>query len=271
MPPPSSHGDGPAGRLARAGKLRYAPICVPIRLPRGTGTATLALGAGVQARFGTRRVRSLTWPGGSSRLVANHVRSRTAAGGHRAHGSRRTGDLHWMLAAAFLLPGAVLAQQPATMPRSGDQVRITAPSQNLVRQRGLVVAGRDDTLVVRLPDGGARAESGRILSVPVALITDLDVSLGRKSHLLHGLLMGLAVGGIVGASAGGQADCSGYDQGMCIAGGGVTGACAGGLLGSAVGAVIRTERWTEIRLEGEPRGMRDGFAWRVGVRLALPL
>ena len=175
-----------------------------------------------------------------------------------------------IVAAGLLLPTVLTAQRQPIALQPGDQVRITAPSQNLTRQRGTLLEKRADTLVVGLAVGGALTEPRSRLLVPFGAITQLDVSVGRKGHLPQGLLLGSVGGGSIGALAGTQVDCSGYEQGLCMAYLGAIGAGVGAILGGVIGAAIRTERWTEVRIDRARLSIGAVSEYRLGLGLAFP-
>ena len=171
-------------------------------------------------------------------------------------------------------------QQPPFKP--GDRVRITAPG-GFPTGTVTFVAVSTDTLVVRL--------GTNTWSVPIAAVTRLEVSRGRKSF---GTRRGAIIGGLVGAASGaiiGAAsyeepkpcvpesffDCVDFDvfQGgtrtaaSAALTGAVLGAVAGAAIGGLLGSVIKTERWEGValyRLRVSVVPQRDGrFTFRLSV------
>jgi hypothetical protein len=136
---------------------------------------------------------------------------------------------------------AVASQEPAVI-NPGDRVRVTAPSVLGGPFAGTVLTRDPDSLVVQ---GGT--ETRRL---PLASITRLDLSRGRKSHTL----LGAGVGFLVGAGVGGAlfaSDPYSCDEvhSACIVLGAVALGAAGALVGAVTGALVRTERWAEVPLE----------------------
>ena len=177
-----------------------------------------------------------------------------------------------------------LASGTAQVPiRPGARVRVTgqfcqpfysncvggSPQQYV----GTFVAWKFDTLVVQ--------SNGDTLSVPVNLVTRLDVSRGWKRHtgegFGYGLVLGLVAGGFVGAKTyepPPPPPCE--DFALCIdvlpdlglvppfIGAGI-GAGIGAVAGALVGFAIKTEQWEEAPLDrlrmslGPQRDGRFGF------------
>ena len=151
--------------------------------------------------------------------------------------------------AAPLLPVAVRAQSaaPATI---GERVRIATPSQRgNFRYVGRVVAVSHDSISVQAEDG--------VRPVAIADITTLEVSGGRVTHGLQGMLYGSAIGvgagAIIGAATYHKPKCD-YptlfgcsNDGLGRGADALVGAITGGLLGLAVGGAYgiahHTENW----------------------------
>ncbi len=140
------------------------------------------------------------------------------------------------------------------------------------------VVWKSDTLVVQ--------SNGDTLSVPVNLVTRLDVSRGRKSF---GAGRGGIIGGVVGAASAAIIGAASYEEPeepqpcvlFCLfqdpefsrtaADAAVLGAAFGAVVGYAIGrllgSAIKTERWQEVpldRLRVSFGPQRDG---RVGLGL----
>ncbi len=97
--------------------------------------------------------------------------------------------------------------------RPGERVRVThqpiCPAGTIClgpspRQRsvGTFLAWKADSLVVQ--------SNGDTLSVPVNLVTRLDVIQGQKSSTLEGAVLGLLAGGVAGVAA---EIAAGYEEG----------------------------------------------------------
>jgi len=153
----------------------------------------------------------------------------------------RLPPLGWVV--VFALAPAPARQVLAQEPVPGQRIRVTAPQVPLDRQEGRMLRLSPDTLALSFET--------REWAVPRPLITRLEVSRGRKGHVLIGLLTGAAVGtiaGLIAIEGGSSSSCSGsgdvYGQ---ICGGVLAGSIVVGTgLGALVGALIRTERWAEV-------------------------
>ncbi len=186
---------------------------------------------------------------------------------------------------AFVPLASATAQVPV---RPGEQVRVTHPPicpadticvGPLPRQRsvGTFLAWKADSLVMET--------KGDTLSVPVNLVTRLDVSRGRKSF---GAGRVGIIGGLVGAASGAIIGAASYEERQpCVlfclfqdpefsrtaADAAVLGAAFGAVVGYAIGrllgSAIKTERWQEVpldRLRVSFGPQRDG---RVGLGLSV--
>ncbi len=197
---------------------------------------------------------------------------------------------------AFVPLASATAQVPV---RPGEQVRVThppiCPADTICvgpspRQRsvGTFLAWKADSLVVQ--------SNGDTLSVPVNLVTRLDVSRGRKSF---GAGRGGIIGGLVGAASGAIIGAASYEEPEepqpcvprdfldCLLRGprgdrisrtaadaavqwAVVGAVVGYAIGRLLGSAIKTERWEEVPLDrlrvnlGPQRDGRYGLGASVG-------
>jgi hypothetical protein len=148
--------------------------------------------------------------------------------------------LRTLLAASLAIaPLATIASQEPPAIKSGDRVRVTAPTVSAGPLVGTVLTLESDSLVVQ---GGINA-----WRLSLATITHLDRSRGRRSHTLLGAGIGLLVGAGVGALvAGNDAGCE-IDLACAAIGAGIVGG-GGALIGAVAGALVRTERWAEVPL-----------------------
>jgi len=154
-----------------------------------------------------------------------------------------------LLSLAALLPVGLRAQSaaPATI---GERVRIATPSQRgKFRYVGRVLAVSHDTISVQ-SDNGVRP-------VAIADITTLEVSGGRGTHGLQGMLYGSAIGvgagAIIGAATYRKPKCdyptffgcsnNGLGRGADALVGGITGGLLGLTIGGVYGVLHRTENW----------------------------
>ncbi len=147
--------------------------------------------------------------------------------------------------------------------RPGEQVRVThqpiCPAATICvgpspRQRsvGTFLAWKADSLVVQ--------SNGDTLSVPVNLVTRLDVSLGRKTNTGKGAGTGFLLGAVVGAVIGlvsyeecvpqGAFSCLGPDgPEVAAAAGAIIGGLGGLVAGALIGSATETDRWQEVPLD----------------------
>ena len=164
-----------------------------------------------------------------------------------------------LIAALLLLvlarPDALMGQAaaPAASLRSGARVRIARIAEKPLV--ATVVARVGDTLVVRAP-GLAMP-----LAVPLAEISQLDVSTGRHRNVGKGALIGIVAGGAVGAGLGAATyqPCTSTefmgcllapsDRGEAVTVGGVVGGVLGLVVGSLIGAA-RQDTWKRVPLDG---------------------
>ncbi|HEU6449974.1 MAG TPA: hypothetical protein VFT57_01040 [Gemmatimonadaceae bacterium] len=132
-----------------------------------------------------------------------------------------------------------------------------------------------------VPDG-----STDTVTVPLAIISTLDVSGGRQQRFLHYLGIGAAIGGAAGAIVAGAAyrdSCKDSDsfcffdfgRGFDIAAGLVLGGLGGAIVGGTVGVMHRPEKWYQVDV-GNYRGrltfmpyLSPGREWRTGVAISL--
>jgi hypothetical protein len=130
---------------------------------------------------------------------------------------------------------------PATgsEPAVGTRVRVTAPGAGGKPRIGNVLTVDEKTLSII-------SEDSERVSVPRESVTRLDVSTGQKRHLVHGLLIGAAVGSLLGGLLG-----PGCYEGICFTRGEV--AMILGLSFGAGGAVegwrLKSDKWVELPLD----------------------
>jgi hypothetical protein len=158
---------------------------------------------------------------------------------------------------------AIAQEQPL---QPGQRVRVTAPGLDVNKLQTTFHEVRSDTLVL---------ES---MVVPLSYLARLEVSRGRKSNALKGLLIGSVVGVGVGAALGiwGASRPTSTSEAVwcyegtaaCAAVGGLVVGAAGGLVGLGIGALSKTERWEEVpldRLRVSVVPQRGGFG--IGARI----
>lgn len=154
-----------------------------------------------------------------------------------------------LLVAMLVFPQLVAGQTLAP----GTRVRVSHPSEGT--RTGTVVASTTDTLEVRL------AGTSQSTHLPLAEVTQLDVSMGRQRHVLTSTGMGLLVGATLGAVAGyaaGSDDCN-ANVSFCLTRGELALAAgsyfgyAGGVIGLVVGLFPR-EKWERVSLDARRIG-----------------
>jgi hypothetical protein len=144
----------------------------------------------------------------------------------------------------------------------GSRVRITSTALQ-GRPKGLVVA-LDESVVTLATDGGLPVK------IPLASITALETSLGRKRNWLKGAAIGAVGGLIVGLAAPVDPNdllcgSSSYSTNFCSRGEAVaTSSLGGAVLGAGIGALIRSDRWSAVTLTvARPQGRYGQSALRL--------
>ena len=127
----------------------------------------------------------------------------------------------------------------------GTQVRLRS-SAIVGRPRG-IVASVDDMAVTLTADGG------RPVTIPLASITALEASLGRRRNALQGLVIGAVSGALLGLAFDVDSnDCGDQSDNFCSRGEAVgAGSFTFALLGTGIGALIKSERWGRITFTPE--------------------
>ena len=123
-------------------------------------------------------------------------------------------------------PLTVIASQERPVLKSGDRVRIIAPSVSRAPFVGTLVTLRTDSLVVQ--------DGANVWRLSLASLTRLDISQGLTSHAGRGAGIGLLVGAGVGAVIGSGCDLTVVpvsSEAGCIAVGVAVVGGAGSLLG----------------------------------------
>ena len=135
----------------------------------------------------------------------------------------------------------IAAQEPLV---SGSRVRVTAPDCALRGQAATFRTLRVDTLVLETTQ------------CPIASVTRLDVSIGRKSHIPLGAGIGFAAGALGAIVYCSTAKYEFSDEGKCVLFDDDTTpfqalifGAAGGIVGGFVGYLIKTDRWEEVPIE----------------------
>ena len=147
---------------------------------------------------------------------------------------------------AFAPLTRVTAQEPPPV-KVGDRVRVTAPGLGVPNRDGILRLLDADSLVMRPEYGGPSR-----LVIPLASLTRFEVHRGGKSHVGAGAGYGALAGAVIGVGSAAilcsSNGCAEYTGAVyLVLGGG--GTLAGLLIGSIVGALIKTDRWEEIPLD----------------------
>ncbi len=136
-----------------------------------------------------------------------------------------------------------------TLVTPGARVRISAPTVAERPLLGTVVALEVDTLIVDAQG------YDHPLTLPLASLARLEVSLGQKSRTLKGAGIGFLVGGAAGlATAAIACTIDNCDLGpppafIVYLYFGVLGAGVGTLTGAIIGSIIKVDRWLDVPLD----------------------
>jgi hypothetical protein len=156
---------------------------------------------------------------------------------------------------ALLLVSPAQAQEPDPAPLLGQRVRVSTPNGPSVT--GKLVEQDGTKLVVS-------DQKGSLTAIPVADVSRIELSAGRKSKALLGAVIGAAVGLGVGLWAAttwcSESGCDNEVGGVLVLGVGGAG------LGALVGAAVRTERWRQVPAgQPESRLPPGSSGWRVSM------
>lgn len=166
------------------------------------------------------------------------------------------------VAAALLLAAALAgpaAAQSPDVPRN-VRVRLTLSGDREQRVVGVVLPDAGDSLMVRAGDSLAVIPRARVQRV------ELPSRGGRR--IGTGALIGFTAGVVVGAAAGVTCTNDCQSEMPLILGAGAGG--VGAILGGAVGALFRSERWTDADQGGSAVSVAPAAGGR-GVALGISL
>jgi hypothetical protein len=162
---------------------------------------------------------------------------------------------------AVLTSGSLAMAQESADLAPGARIRVTAPGAGRVQVVGNILTLDEKAITI--------VNDGQPVKVPRELITRLEVSWGRKRHVLPALLIGAAVGGLLGAAS---PLCSSdlYGQTTCLSRGELIGyGIAGGAgTGAIVGAFVKSDKWVELPVDRFRVSLGPGLDGR-GVGLSL--
>ena len=137
---------------------------------------------------------------------------------------------------------------PSTLAR-GARVRLKKSDAPNRWVKGALVSA-DSTSIALVPEE-APPPGGKELRVPSRSVVSLDAFKGRKRRWLSGLLIGAAGGTLVAFELRGKGDglgicfvCSNSDVAITI--------FASAAAGAAVGALVKTDRWSNVALDRLP-------------------
>ena len=166
--------------------------------------------------------------------------------------------------------GSLSAQEPPPI-EPGARVRVTVPDFGLEKSVGTCLALSNGSMQF-LPQSGPSPRT-----IPVTAMTRLQVSRGRKSHIVGGAVLGGLTGAVVGGTVvilGTQLGCE--TTGGCSVDWGEGGrwialfSVIGVAFGGGIGALVKTDRWEEVpldRLRVSLAPQRDG-RFALGVYVA---
>ncbi len=148
---------------------------------------------------------------------------------------------------ALTLVGILFLAHPAHAQFVGDRMRITSQHEEEIIGQ---IKSLDNTSLTVLTD------YSRKLSIAYADMVQLQRSLGVRPHYKKGAVIGLGIGasvGVLGVITGGCYEIEDYFEGCGTLAAAVilTLSGTGTLLGTIVGAAIRTERWERVDIPGQ--------------------
>ncbi len=142
-----------------------------------------------------------------------------------------------------LTPSAAIGQKP-TLVQPGQRVRVHSALARSPELIGGVETVSADTLVIRTADGTGASKA---TAIPLAFVTQLEVSRGEHSKWLTGLGIGLAAGAATGAILGATSGDSWlFSKSDLALMGAVVVAPIGGFVGLIAGALTKSETWETV-------------------------
>ena len=155
-----------------------------------------------------------------------------------------------LAALPLLIPLQSITAQQAPPIETGSRIRVTAPTVGADKLAGVCVEADATRIRVQVDDQAAP------MTISLTDVTRLEVSQGRKSNALKGLLIGSIVGVSTGAILGLAASltessenpCEGNAP-ACAAGGAAAFGVTGALVGLGIGALTKSERWEDVPLD----------------------
>lgn len=175
---------------------------------------------------------------------------------------------------ALLVAATPLAAQPTPTLEPGARVRVTVGGAQPRVQVGVHQLVSDSALVLQSDSAS--------FSIPLDLVTRVEVSRGRESHWLAGAAVGFVVGLVVvrsilhseGGSGGSTAMCDqernqdSMSSGECHAIT-VAGVAAATGLGAGIGGLIMTDLWQDVPVERLRPTMAPPLGRTLGLKFAV--
>lgn len=163
----------------------------------------------------------------------------------RKHGKRFLPII--VILSGFLMLGSIRVDGQPPVLSNGDKVRIYAPR----------IAG--NTFVGNVTDLSEEfiqiSQNGNIRIIPLVLISELQVSRGRKSNLVPatktGFRVGALVGGLVslGSAAGSSSGDFSFNPIVVVGAGVFLGGLAGAASGFIIGAATHSNKWERVQIK----------------------
>jgi hypothetical protein len=175
-----------------------------------------------------------------------------------------------------IVASPVLAQaQPSAEPvplrlPMGSRVRVQTTAAPGSWTKG-ILASADSASVSLIPEHAAPLGDNQ-LRLPTASVSRFELATGSKRHWLRGLLIGVALGVVIGATAEVEEEACNQDSyyydeyALCSRGEAMAYSVLGsGLLGAGIGALVKTDRWTPVAIDalGPPAPRVSGVAPRL--------
>ena len=141
----------------------------------------------------------------------------------------------------------------------GSKVRLSAPTVATGRIQGVVLEADQEFLIV----GGRRPDP---LRVSRRAVTRVEVVTGRRGHAWMGMWIGAGIGALLAGSnpCVNEGCAEGFSPEFAV-----YGALLGGMSGAGIGALIKSDRWTEIPVDRLHVGLGPVRGRGVGLRVSV--
>ncbi len=134
---------------------------------------------------------------------------------------------------SFTMAAVGMASEPAGLP-PGSRLRVGSSTGALV---GTLVSWEADALVLDAGQGEPRR-------IPLAAVSKVELSRGKRSNAGRGAVIGAAVGAVPGLLVGWGDSPEHENQRPVVVG--AIGAAAGAGIGAAIGWAAKTEKWEAV-------------------------